>query len=189
MTRPLTPGRAYSFRYDEHDLLEIWLGSHGREDAEDLAPFVATPRAVVDRMLEMAVAGPDDVVYDIGCGDGRIVITAAERFGARGVGIDIDPERIRESRENAANAMVEHLVTFLLEDATRTDISKATIVTLYLLPESNGLLRPKLEKELRPGTLVISHNYTIPGWEAKETGSERIRDGLDKEHSIYLYKK
>jgi hypothetical protein len=189
ITRSLTPGRAYSFRYDENDLLEIWLGSHGREDAEDLAPFVATPRAVVDRMLEMAVAGPDDIVYDIGCGDGRIVITAAERFGARGVGIDIDPERIRESRQNAAKAMVEHLVTFLLEDATRTDISKATIVTLYLLPESNGLLRPKLEKELRPGTLVISHNYTIPGWEAKETGSERIRDGLDKEHSIYLYKK
>ena len=189
ITRSLTPGRAYSFRYDENDLLEIWLGSHGREDAEDLAPFVATPRAVVDRMLEMAAVGPDDVVYDIRCGDGRIVITAAERFGARGVGIDIDPERIRESRENASKAMVEHLVTFLLEDATRTDISKATIVTLYLLPESNGLLRPKLEKELRPGTLVVSHNYTIPGWEAKETGSERIRDGLDKEHSIYLYKK
>jgi hypothetical protein len=189
ITRSLTPGRAYSFRYDEYDLLEIWLGSHGREDAEDLAPFVVTPRTVVDRMLEMAMVGPDDVVYDIGCGDGRIVIAAAERFGARGVGIDIDPKRIRESRENASKAMVEHLVTFLLADATRTDISKATIVTLYLLPESNGLLRPKLEKELRPGTLVISHNYTIPGWEAKETGSERIRDGLDKEHSIYLYKK
>ena len=189
ITRSLTPGRAYSFRSDEYDLLEIWLGSHGREDAEDLAPFVATPRAVVDRMLEMAMVGPDDIVYDIGCGDGRIVITAAERFGARGVGIDIDPERIRESRENAAKAMVEHLVTFLLEDATRTDISKATLVTLYLLPESNGLLRPKLEKELRPGTLVVSHNYTIPGWEAKEIGSEKIKDGLDKEHSIYIYKK
>ena len=189
ITRSLTPGRAYSFRYDEHDLLEIWLGSHGREDAEDLAPFVATPQAVVDRMLEMAEAGPDDIVYDIGCGDGRIVITAAERFGARGVGIDIDPERIRESRENAAKSMVEHLVTFLLGDATRTDVSKATIVTLYLLPESNSFLRPKLEKELRPGTLVISHNYSIPGWEAKEAGYEKVKDGLDKEHTIYLYKK
>jgi len=189
ITRSLTPGRAYSFRYDEYDLLEIWLGSHGREDAEDLAPFVATPRVVVDRMLEMAMVGQDDVVYDIGCGDGRVVITAAERFGARGVGIDIDPKRIHESRENAAKAMVEHLVTFLLEDATRTDISKATLVTLYLLPESNGLLRPKLEKELRPGTLVVSHNYIIPGWETKEIRSEKIKDGLDKEHSIYLYKK
>jgi SAM-dependent methyltransferase len=189
ITRSLTPGRAYSFRYDEYDLLEIWIGSHGREDADDLAPFVATPRVVVDRMLEMAMVGPDDIVYDIGCGDGRIVIKAAEKFGARGVGIDIDPERIRESRENAAKAMVEHLVTFLLEDATRTDISKATIVTLYLLPESNGLLRPKLEKELQPGTLVVSHNYTIPGWEAKEVRYEKIKDGLNKEHTIYLYKR
>jgi len=189
ITRSLTPGRAYSFRYDEYNLLEIWLGSHGRQDAEDLAPFVVTPKPVVDRMLEMAEVGPDDIVYDIGCGDGRIVITAAQRFGATGVGIDIDPERIRESRENAAKAMVEHLVTFILGDATQTDISKATIVALYLLPESNSLLRPKFEKELRPGTLVVSHNYSIPGWEAKETAYESVKDGLDKEHVIYLYRR
>ena len=189
LTRSLTPGRPYTFRYDEVDLLEIWLGSHGREDAEDLAPYVATPRPVLDRMLEMAGVGPEDVVYDIGCGDGRIVIAAAERFGARGVGIDIDPERIRESRENAEKAMVGHLVSFVCADATKIDISKATVVTLYLLPESNALLRPKLERELAPGTRVVSHNYVIPGWESRETGSAQVWDGLDKEHAVYLYKR
>jgi hypothetical protein len=189
LTRSLTPGRPYTFRYDEVDLLEIWLGSHGREDAEDLAPYVATPRPVLDRMLEMAGVGGEDFVYDIGCGDGRIVIAAAQRFGARGVGIDIAPERIRESRENAEEAMVGHLVSFICGDATKADISKATVVTLYLLPESNALLRPKLERELAPGTRVVSHNYVIPGWETREAGSAKVWDGLDKEHVIYLYKR
>ncbi|HEX2694978.1 MAG TPA: methyltransferase domain-containing protein [Acidobacteriota bacterium] len=189
LTRSLTPGRPYTFRYDEHDLLEIWLGSHGREDAEDLAPYVATPRPVLDRMLEMAGVGAEDFVYDIGCGDGRIVIAAAVRFGARGVGIDIDPERIRESRENAEKAMVGHLVSFICGDATKADISEATVVTLYLLPESNALLRPKLDRELKPGTRVVSHNYVIPGWESREAESARVWDGLDKEHAVYLYKR
>jgi SAM-dependent methyltransferase len=189
LTRSLTPGRPYTFRYDEADLLEIWLGSHGREDAEDLAPYVATPRPVLDRMLEMAGVGAEDLVCDIGCGDGRIVIAAAARFGARGVGIDIDPERIRESRENAGKAMVGHLVSFICGDATKADISEATVVTLYLLPESNALLRPKLERELKLGTRVVSHNYVIPGWESREADSARVWDGLDKEHTIYLYKR
>jgi hypothetical protein len=189
LTRSLTPGRPYTFRYDEVDLLEIWLGSHGREDAEDLAPYVATPRPVLDRMLEMAGVREEDFVYDIGCGDGRIVIAAAEKFGAKGIGIDIDPERIRESRENAEKAMVGHLVSFICGDATKADISKATVVTLYLLPESNALLRPKLERELAPGTRVVSHNYVIPGWEAREAGSAKVWDGLDKEHVVYLYKR
>lgn len=189
LTRSLTPGRPYTFRYDEHDLLEIWLGSHGREDAADLAPYVATPRPVLDKMLDMAGVGAEDFVCDIGCGDGRIVIAAAARFGARGVGIDIDPERIRESRENAEKAMVGHLVSFICGDATKADISEATVVTLYLLPESNALLRPKLERELEPGTRVVSHNYVIPGWESREADSAKIWDGLDKEHVIYLYRR
>lgn len=189
LTRSLTPGRPYTFRYDEHDILEIWLGSHGREDAQDLAPYVATPSPVLDTMLEMAGVGAEDLVYDIGCGDGRIVVAAAARFGARGVGIDIDPERIRESRENAEKAKVGHLVSFVCGDATKVDISEATVVTLYLLPESNALLRPKLEKELKPGTRVVSHNYVIPGWESKEADEARVWDGLDKEHVVYLYKR
>ncbi|MHB8094971.1 MAG: class I SAM-dependent methyltransferase [Candidatus Aminicenantales bacterium] len=189
ITRSLSPGRPYSFRYDENGLLEIWLGSHGLEGVEDLAPYVPTPSVVVDKMLEMAAVGPEDTVFDIGCGDGRIVIAAAQKRGARGVGIDIDPERILESRENARKAMVEHLVRFVQEDALRTDISSATVVTLYLLPESNALLRPKLENELKPGTRVISHNYGIPGWDDREVSSASLDDESGTEHTIFLFRR
>jgi hypothetical protein len=189
VTRSLSPGRPYSFRYDSNDLLEIWLGSHGREDAEDLAPFVPSPDAVVEKMLDMAGVGEDDVVYDIGCGDGRIVIAAAAKRGARGVGIEIDPERIRECLQNANAAGVDDRVRFLRADAMKTDISEATVVTLYLLPESNALLRPKFEKELKRGTPVVSHNYSIPGWELRETATARVKDASGREHAIFLYRK
>lgn len=189
VTYSLSPGRPYSFRNDSDDNIDIWLGSHGLEDAEDLAPFVPTPMEVVEKMLELAKVTKNDVVYDIGCGDGRIVISAAEKYGARGVGIDIDPARIQESKENAKKAGVEKLVKFRLEDATKTDISQATVVTIYLLPESNELLRPKFEKELKPGTPVVSHNYIIPGWEDKEAGFLSIKDQDGTEHSIFLYRR
>jgi len=185
----LNPGTPYSFRYDSSGQIDIWVGSHGRKDAEDLAPFVPTPPEVVAKMLELAQADKDDIIYDIGCGDGRIVVFAAQKFGARGVGIDIDPERIKESKANAKKAGVEKLVRFRLEDATKTDISAATIVTLYLLPESNELLRPKFERELRPGTAVVSHNYIIPGWEGKEVDSATVTDADGKEHNVFLYKR
>jgi len=185
----LYPGKAYSFRYDSYGQIDIWVGAHGREDAVDLAPYVPTPEAVVARMLEMAKVGKDSVVYDIGCGDGRFIIAAAERYGARGVGIDIDPQRIRESRANAKAAGVEDRVKFRQEDATRVDISEATVLTIYLLPESNELLRPKFEKELKPGVLVVSHNYEIPGWKDKEISTDTVTDPDGKEHSIFLYKK
>ncbi|MBN1272289.1 MAG: class I SAM-dependent methyltransferase [Candidatus Aminicenantes bacterium] len=144
---------------------------------------------VVEKMLEMADVNRSDVVYDLGCGDGRIVITAAKKYGARGVGIDIDPKWIKESRAAARRAGVSSLVEFRVEDATRTDISKATVVTLYLLPESNALLLPKFEKQLRPGAHVVSHNYHIPGWEEKEVDFASIEDQTGKKHSIFLYKK
>jgi len=185
----LYPGKPYSFRLDSNNLLDIWIGAHGREDAEDLAPFVPTPPEVVDKMLEMAKAGQDSVIYDIGCGDGRIVVTAAKKYGSRGVGIDIDPVRIKESKTNAKENGVEQLVKFREEDATKTDISPATIVTTYLLPESNELLRPKFERELKPGTLIVTHNYVIPGWEAKEIDSATVTDTEGKSHSVFLYKK
>jgi predicted O-methyltransferase YrrM len=189
IVRSLTPGKPYSFRYDSDGQIEIWQGSHGREDAEDLAPYVPTPMVVVDKMLEMAKVSKSDVVYDIGCGDGRIVIAAAEKFGAQGVGIDIDPERIKESKANAKRANVQSLVKFLEKDATKTDISRATIITLYLLPESNELLRPKLERELKPGVTVVCHNYEIPGWESKQIDSVSLKDEQDQEHTIYLYRR
>jgi len=185
----LDQGRAYSFRLDEDDLLELFDGAHGRADAVDLAPFVPTPMPVVDKMLEMAQLDGSDIVYDIGCGDGRIIIGAAKRYGARGVGVDIVPERIQECLAGAKEAAVENLVEFKQQDAMTLDISPATVVTLYLLPESNLLLRSKLEAELRPGTLVISHNYSIAGWEKKEVRSESLPDESGVEHSIYLYKK
>ncbi|MBN1222665.1 MAG: class I SAM-dependent methyltransferase [Candidatus Aminicenantes bacterium] len=144
---------------------------------------------VVEKMLAMGKVDKDDVLYDLGCGDGRIVITAARRFGTRGVGIDLVPERIVESTANAEAAGVENLVDFRLEDATRADFSDATVVTMYLLTESNELLRPHLERQLRIGVFVVSHNYPIELWEDKlmDYISFRAEDG--KEHSIYAYRR
>jgi ribosomal protein L11 methylase PrmA len=188
-TRHLTPGRPYAFRYDENNLIQIYEGSHGRADAEDLAPYVATPMEVVAKMLEVAEVTSDDIVYDIGCGDGRIVIMAAERYGARGVGIDIDPVRIEGAEENARSAKVDHLIRFYLGDATTMNFSQATVVTLYLLPESNAILRPMFDEQLSPGVRVVTHNYRIPGWEEKEVGSFYMDDEFEKNHSIFLYRK
>jgi hypothetical protein len=183
----LDPGSPYSFRYDEGETIDLFLGSHGRADAVDLAPWVPTPQPVVDRMLELASVSGKDVLFDIGCGDGRIVITAARRYGARGVGIDIDKAMIEESERNAAAAGVGHLVKFIGMDATKADISEATVVSLYLLPESNALMRPILEAQLRPKSRVVCHNYAIPGWEAKQIQAETIKDENGEDHYIYLY--
>jgi ubiquinone/menaquinone biosynthesis C-methylase UbiE len=132
-------------------------------------PFVPTPTKVVDRMLEIAQVGPNDVVYDLGSGDGRIVITAAKKHGARGVGIDIDPERIREARDNARSAGVSDRVQFREGDLFKTDLSEATVVTLYLLSSVNLQLRPKLLKELKPGTRIVSHAFDMGDWKPIKT--------------------
>jgi len=126
--------------------------------------FVATDLAVVYAMLEAAGVGSGDVVYDLGCGDGRIVIAAAQRYGARGVGVDLDPERIREARDNASRAGVADRVTFVQGDLFATDVSGATVVALYLSPEINLRLRPKLFGELRPGSRVVSHQFDMGDW-------------------------
>ena len=126
--------------------------------------FVATDMEVVHAMLEAARVGPGDVVYDLGCGDGRIVITAAQRYGARGVGVDLDPERIAEARETAARAGVTDRVTFLQLDLFATVVSAATVVALYLAPDVNLRLRPKLLGELRPGSRVVSHQFDMGDW-------------------------
>ncbi len=183
----LDPGCSYSFRYNENHNLELFLGSHGMSDAVDLAPFVTTPMVVADKMLHLARVDRDDVVFDLGCGDGRIVILAAKNYGARGVGIDIDPERIQESKANAQKEGVADLVEFRLEDVMKSDFSSATVVTLYLIPESNELLRPLLEEQLKPDTYVVSHNYKIPGWEEKEIRSVSLEDEEGREHNIFVY--
>jgi tRNA G37 N-methylase Trm5 len=134
-------------------------------------PFVPTPEAVVDRMLEVARVGPNDVVYDLGSGDGRIVIAAAKK-GARAVGIDIDPQRIREARENARKAGVEKRVEFRQGDLFEADLSGATVVTLYLLSTINQKVRPKLLSELKPGTRIVSHAFDMGDW--KPESVERV---------------
>ena len=126
--------------------------------------FVPTPQAVVDRMLEVAKVGSGDVLYDLGSGDGRIPVTAAKRFGIRAVGIDIDPARIAEANENARKNGVAKLVTFRQEDLFKTKFGDATVVTLYLLPDLNVKLRPRLLAELKPGTSIVSHQFDMGSW-------------------------
>jgi predicted RNA methylase len=126
--------------------------------------FVATPAVVVRAMLEVAKVTPDDLVLDLGSGDGRIVIAAATEFGARGVGIEIDAALIEEARDNARNAGVADRVRFLQKDLFQADISEATVVTLYLLPPLNLKLRPKLLTDLKPGTRVVSHAFHMGDW-------------------------
>jgi ubiquinone/menaquinone biosynthesis C-methylase UbiE len=123
--------------------------------------FVPTPHEIVDRMLDVAGVRPGDVVYDLGCGDGRMVIAAAKKFGTRGIGVDLDPVRIREARANAKREGVEDLVTFEVGDMFETDIREATVVMLYLLPELNRRLKPKLFEELRAGARVVSHDFDM----------------------------
>ena len=130
--------------------------------------FVPTPQQVVDEMLKVANVRKGDVLYDLGSGDGRIVITAAKRFGIRGVGIDIDPQRIAEANENARKEGVSHLVTFKNTDLFSTDISEATVVTLYLLPRLNVKLRPKLFSDLKNGTRIVSHAFDMAEWEPEK---------------------
>ncbi len=132
-------------------------------------PYVPTTQKVVDAMLKLANVNKKDVLYDLGCGDGRIVITAAKKYGATGTGIDIDPQRIKEAKENAEKADVGDKVNFIQADLFETDFSKATVVTLYLLPSVNLKLRPQLLKQLKPGTRIVSHAFDMGDWQPEKT--------------------
>jgi ubiquinone/menaquinone biosynthesis C-methylase UbiE len=144
-------------------------------------PYVPSPNNVVDAMLRLAEVKKTDKVIDLGCGDGRIVITAAQKYGARGAGVDIDPERIKEANENARRAGVEKLVVFQEANLFDADISDATVVTLYLLPDVNLKLRPKLLKVLKPGTRIVSHSFNMGDWKPEK---ELNVDG----RTIYLWR-
>ncbi|MBD2532147.1 class I SAM-dependent methyltransferase [Nostoc flagelliforme FACHB-838] len=132
-------------------------------------PYVPTPQPVVDAMLKVAKVNKDDVLYDLGSGNGIIVNTAAQKFGTRGVGIDINPERIQEANENAKKAGVTDRVKFVQQDLFNADFSEATVVTLYLLPEVNLKLRPKLLSQLKPGTRIVSHAFDMGDWKPDQT--------------------
>lgn len=142
--------------------------------------FVTTPHEAVREMLRLAAVNRDDVVYDLGSGDGRIVIAAAHDFGARAVGVEIDPKLIRESEESARSAGVSDRVRFVEQDLFRVDLREATVVTLFLLPGLNELLRPRLMEELRPGTRVVSHMWDMREWQPDKT----VKVG---ESTIYLW--
>jgi protein-L-isoaspartate O-methyltransferase len=151
--------------------------------------YVPTPNNVVDKMLEVAKVGKDDVLYDLGCGDGRIVVAAAKRFGIRTVGFDIDPVRVKEARANVKKNNVGHLVAIEQKDVFTVDLSPATVVTLYLLPELNVKLIPQLEK-LRPGARVVSHDFDMAGVEPDNTWTVIAKDHRtpkNREHFVYLW--
>jgi len=147
-------------------------------------PYVVTPDRVITEMLRIANVGPDDLLYDLGSGDGRIVIAAARQIGTRGVGIEIDPKLVEVANENARQAGVTHLVRFVHGDIFVADFSKATVVMLYLLPELNLRLRPRLLTELAPGTRVVSHNYDMGNWVPQRS----LRVTVDhRDHYVYFW--
>jgi len=146
------------------------LAQAARETPRLDVPYVPTPQEVVDKMLDLAKVGKNDTLFDLGCGDGRIVVTAARERGARGTGIDIDPTRIAEAKENAKKAGVSDRAQFRVGDLFKTDFSSATVVTLYLLPTINAKLRPQLWKQLKVGTRVVSHAFDMGSeWPAEKT--------------------
>ncbi|HEX8267333.1 MAG TPA: class I SAM-dependent methyltransferase [Pyrinomonadaceae bacterium] len=149
-------------------------------------PYVPTKELVVDKMLEMADVKGTDVLWDLGSGDGRIPITAAKRFGTRGIGVDIDPQRVKEANENARKNNVTDKVRFIEEDLFNVDFSEATVVTLYLLPEVNLRLRPKLLDSLKPGTRIVSHNYDMGNWQPEKV--EVVKTSDNDDHVVYFWR-
>lgn len=171
----------------------LQLGEFAQEEEKKVPDviFVPTPQALVDRMLALAEVKKNDVVYDLGCGDGRIVVTAAKKYGVKAVGFDIDPERVQEALANVKSNKVEHLVTIKQADIFKLDLTPASVVTLYLLPELNVRLMPQLQK-LKPGSRIVSHEFDMRG--AKPAKVEQVRLNSDEEayqdngeHTLYKW--
>ena len=158
-----------------------------RPTAQNLAPYIPTPDDVVERMLSLARVTKDDVVYDLGCGDGRIPIAAAKKYGARGVGLDIDSHLIEVAKSNAKTAGVEGLVQFQLQNVLTADVSSATVVTLYLLSSSNERLRPMLTRQLKPGARIVSHAFSM-GRDWPADAVDQFVSARGDEVTLYLWK-
>src|SRR5258708_8397112 len=155
-----------------------------RNFENSLAPYVVSPQHIVDVMLEMANVKPNEIVYDLGSGDGRVLITAAQRFRAKAVGIEIEDALARSSEQKIASLGWRDRVRVIHADLRNVDLSPADVVTMYLMTESNEIIKPKLEQTLRPGTRVVSHDYRVPGWKANREEAEAYAHG---QHMIYLY--
>jgi SAM-dependent methyltransferase len=150
-----------------------------------LAPFVPTPPDVVERMLQLAQVTKDDLVYDLGCGDGRILITAAQQFGARGHGVDIEPYWIEECERNAQQAKVDHLLTFVAQDALSVDLSPATVLMLYLVDWSVSKIQPMVQQSMKAGTKVVSHSFPMANWTPSKV--ETFMDATGIKRTLYLW--
>ena len=150
-----------------------------------IVPYVPTPQEVVDRMLELAQVKKGDVVYDLGSGDGRIVVSAAKKYGVKAIGFEIDPQRIKESHENIKKAGVENLVEIRQQDIRTVDLSGASVLTMYLLPEVNLMIRPNIWKQMKPGSRIVSHDFDMGDWKPLKT--ENIKDGSSWDHTLYLW--
>ena len=153
-------------------------------DDRSLAPFVPSPQEVVDKMLQVAGVKRDEMVYDLGCGDGRIIITAARKFGARATGVELDPDLFKKTQERIRELKLEDRAKIIQGNLLDVDLSPANVVTLYLLTDSNTKLRPNLEKYLKPGSRVVSHDFQILGW--TPTRVEKVKKDM-LTHTIYLY--
>ncbi|MGH7816573.1 MAG: SAM-dependent methyltransferase [Candidatus Binatia bacterium] len=163
-----------------------------RADFPEEIPFVPTPIEVVDKMLELAEVKKGDVVYDLGSGDGRIVIRAAQKYGVRAVGIEMDSLLLAKARKDAKAAGVSHLVQFRTEDALKADISQATVITLYMLPWFNEAMKPSFQKYLKPGARIVAHDFGIEGWEPDKTEKlqepEKKTGGYLHYHTLHLWR-
>jgi protein-L-isoaspartate O-methyltransferase len=166
---------------------EIFPFARGKKEGDpSFAPFVVTPLDVVQEMLKLAEVRQDDVVFDLGSGDGRIVIAAARESGARGVGFELQPDLVRRAREDARRAGVAGLVEFYVQDVMTVDLTGATVVTIYLSREANLSLRPRLLSQLRPGSRVISHEFDMGDWQPSRI--LRFRDSAGGEHTLLLWR-
>jgi cyclopropane fatty-acyl-phospholipid synthase-like methyltransferase len=161
-------------------------------DFPEEIPFVPTPIEVVDRMLALAEVKKGDVLYDLGSGDGRIVIRAAQKYGTRAIGIEMDQILLEKARRDAKAAGVSHLVEFRAQDALQTDLSRATVVTLYMLPWFNEKMKPNFKKYLKPGARIVAHDFGIEGWQPDKTeklsNPEKKRGGYVHYHTLYLWR-
>jgi hypothetical protein len=155
-------------------------------DAEYLAPYVPTPQEVVDRMLELAELRQGDLLYDLGSGDGRIVISAASKYGIRAVGFEINPALIKDARDNVAAAGLDHLVEIRQQDVRTVDFSPASVLTMYLYPGANLRLRSAILRQLKPGSRVVSHNYGMGSWKPDKV--EKLTDSNGFSRTIYLWR-